>query len=126
MLGSLRLDGPTSCMTFEFDGATDLEVFRAYTESVLKPTLQPGDVVILDNPSANYAGRATGANAAAPHISASQVERVKGIAPCSQPSQNHLFLFINGLQNIASACSHRFPHLSARYSVTKCYQHHLV
>jgi transposase len=30
-------------------GATDTEVFRAYVKRVLKPTLQPGDVVILDN-----------------------------------------------------------------------------
>jgi transposase len=47
MLGSLRLDGTTSCMTIE--GATDTAVFRAYVEHVLLPTLQPGDVVILDN-----------------------------------------------------------------------------
>ena len=47
MLGSLRLDGMTSCMTIA--GATDTAVFRAYVEQVLKPTLQPGDVVILDN-----------------------------------------------------------------------------
>jgi transposase len=30
-------------------GATDTEVFRAYVEHVLLPTLRPGDVVILDN-----------------------------------------------------------------------------
>ena len=40
MLGSLRLDGTTSCMTIE--GATDTAVFRAYVEHVLLPTLQPG------------------------------------------------------------------------------------
>jgi len=47
MLGSLRLDGTTSCMTIE--GATDTEVFRAYVRCVLIPTLKPGDWVILDN-----------------------------------------------------------------------------
>lgn len=41
------MDGTTRCMTIE--GATDTEVFRAYAQHVLKPTLQPGDVVILDN-----------------------------------------------------------------------------
>ena len=47
LLGSLRLDGTTSCLTLE--GAPDTEGFRAYVERVLLPTLQPGDVVILDN-----------------------------------------------------------------------------
>ena len=31
------------------DGATDAEVFRAYMEQVLCPTLHPGDIVIMDN-----------------------------------------------------------------------------
>ena len=47
MIGSIRLDGSTSCMTIE--GATDTEVFRAYVGEVLCPTLRPGDIVIMDN-----------------------------------------------------------------------------
>jgi transposase len=47
MMASLRLDGHTACMTLE--GATDTESFRAYVEVVLVPTLQPGDIVIMDN-----------------------------------------------------------------------------
>jgi transposase len=47
LIGSLRLDGSTACMTI--DGATDTEVFQAYVRSVLCPTLRPGDVVIMDN-----------------------------------------------------------------------------
>lgn len=47
MMASLRLDGRTACMTLE--GATDTESFRAYVEVVLVPTLQPGDVVVMDN-----------------------------------------------------------------------------
>jgi len=47
MIGSLRLDGSTACMTIE--GATDTEVFRAYVRQVLCPTLRPGEVVIMDN-----------------------------------------------------------------------------
>lgn len=47
MLCSIRLDGSTACMTIT--GATDTEVFRTYVRSVLKPTLRPGDIVILDN-----------------------------------------------------------------------------
>jgi transposase len=31
------------------DGATDAEVFRVSVEQVLRPTLRPGDIVIMDN-----------------------------------------------------------------------------
>lgn len=47
MISSIRLDGSTACMTVE--GATDTPVFEAFVESVLGPTLKPGDVVIMDN-----------------------------------------------------------------------------
>lgn len=47
MMAALRLDGRTACMTLE--GATDTESFRAYVEAVLLPTLQPGDLVVMDN-----------------------------------------------------------------------------
>lgn len=51
MISSIRADGSTACMTI--DGATCGEVFRAYVEHVLVPTLRPGDIVILDNLSAH-------------------------------------------------------------------------
>jgi len=47
MISSMRVDGTTACMTI--DGATDTEVFRAYVQQVLSPTLRAGDVVIMDN-----------------------------------------------------------------------------
>ena len=47
MIGSVRLDGTTACITIE--AATDTDIFRAYVQNVLIPTLRPGDVVILDN-----------------------------------------------------------------------------
>jgi transposase len=47
MLAALGIDGVEAVMTL--DGATDAEVFRAYIEQVLGPTLRPGDVVIMDN-----------------------------------------------------------------------------
>jgi len=47
MIGSVRLDGTTACMTIE--EATDTDIFRAYVQCVLIPTLKPGDMVILDN-----------------------------------------------------------------------------
>jgi transposase len=47
MISSIRLDGSTACMALE--GATDTESFRAYVARVLVPTLQPGDIVVMDN-----------------------------------------------------------------------------
>ncbi len=47
MISSIRRDGSTAAMTV--DGATTSEVFRAYVEHILTPTLRPGDVVVLDN-----------------------------------------------------------------------------
>jgi len=47
MICSMRWDGSTACMAV--DGATDTEVFRAYVQEVLCPTLRTGDVVIMDN-----------------------------------------------------------------------------
>ena len=51
MIGSIRLDGATSCMAI--DGATTREVFREYVRRVLCPTLRSGDIVIADNLSAH-------------------------------------------------------------------------
>ena len=56
MISSIRADGSTACMTI--DGATCGEVFCAYVEHVLVPTLSPGDIVILDNLSAHKNAKA--------------------------------------------------------------------
>lgn len=55
MISSIRVDGSTACMTIE--GATDTEVFRAYVRQVLYPSLQPGDVVVMDNLSPHKSDR---------------------------------------------------------------------
>jgi transposase len=47
VLGSLSCQGLEAVMTVE--GATDAAVFRAYVSQMLVPTLQPGDVVVMDN-----------------------------------------------------------------------------
>ena len=47
MIGALRWDGSTTCMSLE--GATDTPVFDAYVRQVLLPTLRPGDILIMDN-----------------------------------------------------------------------------
>lgn len=47
MIGSLRLDGTTSCMAI--GAPTDTEVFATYVRHILCPSLRPGDLVIMDN-----------------------------------------------------------------------------
>lgn len=51
VIGALSCQGIAAVMTIE--GATDAAVFRAYVEQVLVPTLQPEDIVVLDNLSAH-------------------------------------------------------------------------
>jgi transposase len=46
-IGALRCDGLSA--TGVFNGAINGEMFLAYVEQVLVPTLKPGDVVIMDN-----------------------------------------------------------------------------
>jgi transposase len=53
LLAALGRHGVEAVMTI--DGATDAEVFRVYVEQVLRPTLRPGDIVILDNLRAHKA-----------------------------------------------------------------------
>jgi transposase len=47
MIAALALQGVEAVMTI--DGATDADVFRAYGEQVLCPTLTAGDIVVMDN-----------------------------------------------------------------------------
>lgn len=51
MISSVRLDGSTACMTIE--GATTGEVFRAYVHEILMPTLNKGDILVMDNLAAH-------------------------------------------------------------------------
>jgi len=53
MLAALGSHGVEAVMTI--DGAADAEVFRAYVAQVLRPTLCPGDIVIMDNLRAHKA-----------------------------------------------------------------------
>jgi transposase len=46
-VGGLRLSGMTAPMLL--DGAMDGPAFLAWVEQVLAPTLQPGDIVVMDN-----------------------------------------------------------------------------
>jgi transposase len=47
MIGALSISGMDAVMTIE--GATNGDVFRLYVERVLCPTLQKGEIVIMDN-----------------------------------------------------------------------------
>jgi len=51
--GALRLTGMTA--PFVYDGAMNGNVFRAYVEQVLVPTLSEGDIVVMDNLPAHKA-----------------------------------------------------------------------
>ena len=55
LIGSVRLDGRTTCMTL--NGAMDSEAFGVYINRVLGPTLQTGDLVLLDNLSSHKPSR---------------------------------------------------------------------
>jgi transposase len=56
LLASMNAEGMGPCLAVE--GATTREVFEAYLERVLAPTLRPGQVVVLvDNLSAHKGGR---------------------------------------------------------------------
>jgi transposase len=47
MLSAMRLDGSTAAMVIE--EPTDGDVFEAYVGQVLTRSLQPGDIVVMDN-----------------------------------------------------------------------------
>ena len=47
ILSSIRLDGSTAAMVIE--GATDTNVFQAYVQRILIPSLRSRDIVVMDN-----------------------------------------------------------------------------
>ena len=55
LLAAMTLDGMSETMAVE--GSTNREVFEAYVEHALAPTLKTGQVVILDNLSAHKPAR---------------------------------------------------------------------
>ncbi len=55
LLASITPGGVGPCLAVE--GATTREVFEAYLERALAPTLRPGRVVVMDNLSAHKGGR---------------------------------------------------------------------
>jgi transposase len=55
LLASITRQGLGPCLAVE--GSTRREVFEAYLECVLAPTLRPGQMVVMDNLSAHKGGR---------------------------------------------------------------------
>jgi transposase len=55
LLASITRKGLGPCLAVE--GATTREVFETYLERVLAPTLEPGQLVVMDNLSAHKGGR---------------------------------------------------------------------
>jgi transposase len=55
LISSLSLAGVEATMSIE--GAVDTEVFDAYIEQVLGPTIRAGDILVLDNLAAHKASR---------------------------------------------------------------------
>ena len=49
MLSAIRCTGVIEEASIVFDGPTDAIVFRSYVEQCLAPSLQPGDIVVMDN-----------------------------------------------------------------------------
>lgn len=57
MLSAIRLSGVVEEATIILDGAMNSLTFEAYTEHCLAPSLEPGDVVVMDN-LASHKGQA--------------------------------------------------------------------
>ena len=55
IISAVSLEGAEATTTVE--GAVDTDTFNAYIEQVLRPTIRPGDVLVLDNLSAHRASR---------------------------------------------------------------------
>ncbi len=56
VIGALSFNGVGATMSIE--GAVDTEVFDAYVQHFLAPTLHKGDIVLLDNVKLHYSRRA--------------------------------------------------------------------
>ncbi len=55
LLASITAEGIGPCLAVE--GATTREVFEAYLERALAPSLRPGQVIVMDNLSAHKGGK---------------------------------------------------------------------
>ncbi len=68
LLSAIRCTGVIQDASIVFDGPTDAIVFRSYVEQCLAPSLQPGDIVVMDNLSSH---KVTGVREAIDSVGAS-------------------------------------------------------
>jgi hypothetical protein len=101
ILSSLRLDGSTAAMVIE--GATDRDVFEAYVQEVLIPSLRPGDIVVMDNLAPHKSPRIIAAIEAA----SAEVWFLSPYSPDLNPIEKSKTPFLHGAvvedQSLASA-----------------------
>ncbi|MBB5353145.1 transposase [Haloferula luteola] len=90
MIGAVRIDGSTACMTIE--GTTNTEVFRAYVKEVLLPSLKPDDILVRDNLNAHKDSRAL-------EILAARDVEVRFLPPYS-PDLNPIELMWSKVKNL--------------------------
>jgi transposase len=55
LLSSMSIEGMGPCLAVE--GSTNAVVFESYIEKILTPTLEPGQIVVMDNLSAHKGQR---------------------------------------------------------------------
>ena len=55
LLSSMSIEGMGPCLAVE--GSTNAVVFETYIEKILTPTLEPGQIVVMDNLSAHKGQR---------------------------------------------------------------------
>jgi transposase len=107
MISSIRLDGSTACMILE--GATDTEVFRASAEKVLVPTLQPSDLVVMDNLSPHKSPDAW----ALIHAAGTEVLFLPAYSPDLNPIQKRWNKVKNRLRSLEARTPEELEHAIA-------------
>jgi hypothetical protein len=85
LLASMSVEGMGPCLAVE--GSTTREVFEAYLEHVLAPTLRPGQVVVMDNLTAHKGERVRELIA---DKGCELSSTYRPIRPTSIPSKKHL------------------------------------
>jgi hypothetical protein len=109
LISSLSLAGVEATMSIE--GAVDTEVFDAYVERVLGPTIRAGDVVVLDNLTAHRSSRIEEVAAECRHWRRLYIYRVA--APLAWPLYDIKFPFaflIYPLLELLASITHICPY----------------
>jgi transposase len=95
LIAAVRLDG--ACAPCLFDGAMDGELFLAWVRQGLAPTLQPGDLVIMDNLATH---KVAGVRAAIESVGA-RLRYLPPYSPDFNPIENMWSKIKQGLRSLA-------------------------